>query len=175
MSDKLIHLKWVLVDQIADLTIATAAIRNHTSCSEFDPMSQYTTTYFRMCSTSLIITLSKLFEALRHYGKEINSFPEPIRSNLISLRCDIENKKIFKFRSKYAAHVIDDDTKTPISLAEGERRYKDIVGETIGDLLDFCDWICPADYQEKPECVISVVTKTRDHCLSVVGSCTHRP
>ncbi|MCE0974750.1 hypothetical protein [Pseudomonas putida] len=175
MNEKLNHLKWILTDQIMDLTIATTAIREHITASNFDPASQKTISYFRMCSTSLIVSLSKLWEALKHYGKEINSFPEPLKLSCRALKSEIERRKIYQFRSKYAAHIIDDKTKQPLSFKEGEKRYSAIVGTTIGDLIGFCDWIIPEEYSRKPESVMHTVLATRDYCLSIVGSSTERP
>jgi hypothetical protein len=176
MNKRLIHLKWVLVDQIVDLTTATCAIRDHVAImnTAAAPSSNWSVCYFRMCSTSLLIALAKLWEALNHYGKEINDFPDEIRSACIALKKEIENRKIYQFRSKYAAHIIDKDTHEPISLAEGDKRYKEIVGEDVRDLLNFCDWIYPQEVQANIA-VITVVTKARDHCLSLVGHCNERP
>lgn len=176
MNKRLTHLKWILVDQIVDLTTATCAIRDHIAImnSESAPSPQWSICYFRMCSTSLIISLSKLWEALNHYGKEINNFPTELRASCISLKQEIEKRKIYQFRSKYAAHIIDDETKEPLSLTEGDKRYKEIVGEEVSDLLKFCEWICP---QSEPtnSSVVAVVTQARDHCLSIVGHCSERP
>ncbi|MFT7404292.1 hypothetical protein [Zhongshania sp.] len=175
MNEKLNHLKWVLVDQIVDLTIATTAIRDHIDAPNFQPESQKSIAYFRMCSNSLIVSLSKLWEALDHYGKEINEFPEELKINCRALKSEIERKKIYQFRSKYAAHIIDKDTKKPISLVEGEKRYSSIVGENIGDLINFCDWIIPENYNKNPKSVMNTVERTRDYCLSIVGSSAERP
>ena len=175
MSEKLNHLKWVLVDQIVDLTIATTAIREHLEGKDFDPTSQKTISYFRMCTTSLIVSLSKLWEALNHYGKEINSFPEDVKSSCRRLKAEIECRKIYQFRSKYAAHIIDDETKKPLSLKEGEKRYSAIVGSTIGEMVAFCDWVAPKNFSSEASSVIYTVVKTRDYCLSVVGSSAERP
>jgi hypothetical protein len=97
MNEKLNHLKWVLVDQIVDLTIATTAIRDHIDAPNFQPESQKSIAYFRMCSNSLIVSLSKLWEALDHYGKEINEFPEELKINCRALKSEIERIKSINF------------------------------------------------------------------------------
>lgn len=175
MRERLEHFKWVLVDQVSDLTIATIAIRNHIASDKFDPHSQHTLSYFRMCTSSLIISLSKLSEVIKHYGKEINGFPRETRVALIKLKQEIEKKKIYQFRSKYAAHVIDKATNMPLSLAEGERRYKEIVGKDTSEIVSFCDWICPENYAQNSSSVISVILETRDHIVSIVGGDARRP
>ena len=175
MNEKINHLKWVLVDQIVDLTIATTAIREHFAGQDFDPSSQKTISYFRMCTTSLIVSLSKLWEALNHYGKEVNSFPDEVKLSCRRLKAEIESRKIYQFRSKYAAHIIDDETKQPLSLIEGEKRYSAIIGSTIGELIAFCDWIVPKNFNGETGSVMHTVVTTRDYCLSVVGSSAERP
>ena len=175
MNEKLNHLKWILVDQIIDLTIATTAIREHLASNSFDPTSHKTAAYFRMCTTSLIVSLSKLWEALNHYGKETNSFPEDVKLSCRTLKAEIERRKIYQFRSKYAAHIIDDETKKPLSLIEGEKRYSAIVGTSIGELVAFCEWVVPEQHGDTTDSVMHTVPKTRDHCLSIVGSSAERP
>lgn len=177
MNARLIHLKWVLVDQIVDLATATSAIRDHIEVmkKESAPSEKWSICYFRMCSTFLIVSLAKLWEALEHYGNEIRQFPNGISSECTALKKEIERKKIYQFRSKYAAHIINKKTKMPISLSEGERRYKEIVGDNIDDILDFCNWIYPENNSSESVSVMSTVIKARDHCLSIVGPCDERP
>lgn len=177
MNDRIRHLKWVLVDQISDLTTGTSAIREHieTMNRENPPSEQWSICYFRMCTTFLIVSLSKLWEVMNHYGKEISEFPVDVRTDCISLKKEIERRKIYQFRSKYAAHIIDKDTNMPLSLSEGVKRYNEIVGEDVAALVAFCDWICPETYPGPSASVMLTVTRTRDHCLSVVGPCTERP
>ena len=174
-TERLVHLKWVLVDQILDLATATEAIREHLEKMESSSAlnKEWTICYLRMCTTFLIVSLAKLWEAFDHYSPEIGQFPADLRNECNELKKEIgERRKIYQFRSKYAAHIIDKQTKKPISSSEGERRYKDIVGETVEDIVKFCDWINPAT--EQPS-VISTVTKARNHCLSIVGRCHARP
>jgi hypothetical protein len=177
MDDRIRHLKWVLVDQISDLATGTGAIRSHVEmmCSKRPPAEQWSICYFRMCTTFLIVSLAKLWEALNYYGKEINDFPSDLRGNCISLKTEIERRKIYQFRSKYAAHVIDKDTNTPLSFAAGEKRYNEIVGTDVASLLTFCDWIFPEMNHDLESSVMSTVTDARDHCLSLVGPCAERP
>jgi len=176
MTHRLIHLKWVLVDQISDLTTATQAIRNRAkTINSSEPIDAESTAYFRMCTTFSIITLAKLWEALDHYSIEIKDFPPALKEECSSLRKIIEKKKIYQFRSKYAAHIIDKSKKEPISLSEGIRRHHEIAGESLGDILDYCDWIYSENQSSESQSVLSTVIEARDHCLSAVGKCTKRP
>ena len=177
MDERIRYLKWLLVDQIVDLTTATTAIRDHVSLMQEDgaPTAKWSVCYFRMCTTSLIVTLSKLWETLDHFGADIRQFPEDVKDACASVRAEIERRKIYQFRSKYAAHIIDKDTKKPLSLAEGDRRYREIVGEDVSDLIALCDWINPQGSPMPRTSVMYAVVRTRDHCLDVVGTDTDRP
>lgn len=177
MNERIRHLKWILVDQISDLATGTGAIRAHieTMSTEHPPSEQWSICYFRMCSTFLIVSLSKLWEALNHYGKEISEFPVELRTDCVSLKKEIERRKIYQFRSKYAAHIIDNNTNMPLSLSDGAKRYNEIVGEDVAALVAFCDWIFPETDSGLSTSVILTVTRTRDHCLSLIGPCTERP
>ena len=170
MNVKINHLKWILVDQIVDLTTATTAIKEHIAEQGFNPANEKSIYYFRMCMTSLIVSLSKLWEALDHYNQEINTFPEEVKLNCRALKVEIERRKIYKFRSKYAVHIIDKETKKPLSLKEGEQRYFAIAGRSLGELIDFCEWIAPKDLCGAKSSVMHAVVTTRDYCMSVVGS-----
>lgn len=177
MDGRIRHLKWLLVDQIVDLTTATTAIRDHISMMQKDdaPSVKWSVAYFRMCSTSLIISLSKLWETLDHYHADIRKFPADITEACASVRREIERRKIYQFRSKYAAHIIDRDTKKPLSLTEGEKRYREIVGDDVRDLIALCDWINPEVSPLPKTSVMYAVVRTRDHCLEIVGSDVDRP
>ena len=176
MSERIKHFKWVLTDLIYDLTVPTEVFRVYVHKESFSPDNLIHAGVLRMTSNALIINLAKLWEVIRHYGCEINSFPEKIKQGCNLVKREIEDKKIYQFRSKYAAHIIDKDTNTPLSLSEGKRRYEAIVGTTIGDMNDFCNWVCPENYaSHQGGSVVKVVTELRDHCLSIVGSCNERP
>lgn len=177
MNERIRHLKWLLVDQIVDLTTATVAIRDHIEVmqGENPPSTKWSVCYFRMCTTFLIVSLSKLWEALDHYGADIRQFPTEERDACAAVRAEIERRKIYQFRSKYAAHIIDNTTKKPLSLAEGDKRYREIVGDDVSDLIALCDWINPQATPVPKTSVMYAVIRTRDYCLEVVGSDTERP
>ena len=176
MNERIEHFKWVLADLIYDLTVPAEVFREYVHKDNFSPDNLIHAGVLRMTSNALIMSLARLWEVIRYYGQEINSFPENIKQGCNLVKKEIEDKKIYQFRSKYAAHVIDKDTKKPLSLSEGKRRYEIIVGTTIGDMNDFCSWICPENYASHQEySVVKVVTDLRDHCLSIVGSSDERP
>ena len=77
----------------------------------------------------------------------------------------IESKKIYDFRSKYVAHVIDEDTGRPLNLNELE----DYIGAIFGqDETSFIRWV---NDQKNifPTTVVSVLEKTRDEMMRENG------
>ncbi|QCT98424.1 hypothetical protein FEV13_16665 [Stutzerimonas degradans] len=173
MDERLNSLKWCFVDLIVDICTAVRAIREKITSPEFDQTDKYTQFYLRMCITSLILSLSKLDEVLKHYGKEINFLPIQIKDNLRLIKKEIERRKIYQFRSKYSAHVINTDTRTPLSLKEGEERYDSIIGSDIALILDFCDWLNPNPTSDSS--VVSAIVAARDYLKYNLGADGERP
>ena len=170
MNERLNFLKWALCDLIVDLTINTEVLRDAVSRQDFSPEKPRDHALIRMVCSSLTVNLSKLWEALNHFGKEVNALDEPLRGKCIEVKKEIENRKIYKFRSKYAAHLIDNDTNLPLSLVEGEKRITAIFGSTIGELNSFCEWVCPSPGKVDPNSVTSVLCELRDYCRGEVGT-----
>mgnify|MGYP005988121617 CR=1 FL=1 len=141
MTERIDSIRWVLVDLIYDFCGAAEIYRDYSSRESFNPYDdmEYLSA-IRVCQTSAIIGLSRLWELLNGFGKEVNDTPEPMRSKLIQLRTEIEKRKIYQFRSKYIGHVFDDDTKSPIKIQDGYPRLMNIVGS---DWESFYNWIFP--------------------------------
>ena len=174
-NDKIVELKWIFVDQISDLVIASLSIRERIEIisrrlesNSNTVLTENDDAYFRMCATFLILTLAKLEEALKCYANVIKDFPPQLREKCTDLRKCITDKGIRGFRNTYAAHVQDEKTKKILSASEGELMFNKIIGNNIGDYFIFSNWI----YTEtsKDISVVSTITEARDHCLSLVGS-----
>ncbi|WP_439502928.1 hypothetical protein [Methylophaga sp.] len=165
------HLKWVLVDLIVDLATTSKLFREIKSREGFDPFSnQYHLGLCRLCNSSAIIALSRLWEALDGYNKEIKDFPAELFQRARSIKQEIEKKKVYQFRSKYTAHLFDKDTKEPLNLEEGYRRLTEIVGNDMVELEEFYEWLCPENIDEAPcDSVAAVVTDLRDYCSELIG------
>jgi len=170
MNERLNFLKWALCDLIVDLTINTEVFRDAVQRTGFDPNLPKDQALMRMVCSALVVNLSKLSEALGYLGKDINFLEEPLRSQCISVKQEIESRKIYQFRNKYAAHLLDNKTKLPLSLMEGERRLTAIFGSTIGELNDFCDWVCPPAGEANKNSVTSVLCDLRDYCRQKGGN-----
>lgn len=138
---------------------------------EIDPgnTTNETIWFLRMCAMSMLASLAKLWEALDHYNKEINSFPEAIKLDLRKLKSEIETRKIYAYRKKYGAHIIDKSTGNPISLADGVALYEHIIGKILQDHLNFCEWVYPAKFPSLNFNVMQCVIGARDHCIRMVS------
>jgi hypothetical protein len=178
MSERLIDMKWLLVDQIQDLTTGSKFLRERIlDIDGSKPLPNETIWFIRMCNMFLINSMAKVFEITKEYGKEIQQFSPDIKDKLVSLRAEIESKKIYQYRSKYGSHIIDDNTGRALSLADGEVLLSKIIGKTLQENLDFCDWICPQNLSQvqTTECVMKKIIEIRDYLISIVGSGGKRP
>ena|SRR5690554_6486100 len=174
MNSKINYMKWILVDQIYDLTAPIKIMREFVAQEGFDPSSKNSMAVFRLCNHALIITLSKLYELLTKYKDIVNAFPEEISIPCTQIRKSIESKDIYGFRNKYAAHLFDKNTKEPISIKAGQERLAKILGENIEEMLSFYNWIDPIDRSDQTG-VLPVLQKTLEHCKSVLGPGWERP
>lgn len=79
MNTRINHIKWLLVDQIYDLTTPVTQMREKLSDPEFNVNSKEALGLFRLYNHAIIISLFKLHEILKVYGKEINTFPDIVK------------------------------------------------------------------------------------------------
>ena len=172
--ERINELKWALTDQVMDLTTATEVFRDYLKSSSFDPERSKGEGVIRMCAGYAILNLAKLWETLIHYGKEINDLPESLKAECHALKKDLEDKKVYQFRSKYLAHPKDKDIGKPAKATDLQHRLESITGKTIGDFIDFCHWICPASEEPKEGSVVGIVVEVREYCRSLTGP-TSRP
>ena len=134
---------WVLADLIIDLG-AVSNFYNECNKSEgFDPFkNKYHLGKIRMCHTNAVVGLSKLNEALVGYAHELKACcSKELVSKTWQYTQIIQDKKIYEFRSKYAAHVFDKKTGAPLDLQSGYERLTNIVGSTAEEVQSFYNWI----------------------------------
>jgi hypothetical protein len=168
VSKRIEEIRWVLVDLIYDFCGSAEIYREYSRKKDFDPHNDMRSlAIVRVCQTSAIIGLSKYWELTNGYGKEINLMPESLRSKIIALKVEIENKKIYQFRSKYIGHVFDDDTRAPINLSDGDPRLEKIVG-TGWD--QFYEWVFPGPEADLSNSVVGCITEFRDYCNGILGA-----
>ena len=113
----------------------------------------------RMSHFQTLLGLSKFMEFYKAYHNLIAPECRTPCKNIIKI---IESKRIYDFRSKYVAHVIDDDTGCPLDLNKLEKYIEGIFGE---DETNFIRWV--NDQKNVfPTTVVSVLEKTRDEIMN---------
>ncbi len=116
----------------------------------------------RMSHSHTLLGLSKLIEFYKAYNSLI---PPACRIPCKNMMKIIESKKIYDFRSKYVAHVIDEDTGRLLNLNELEDYIDAIFGQ---DEMNFFKWV--NDQKNVfPTTVVSVLEKTRDEMMKENG------
>ena len=153
------ELTWLLCDQIYDLTISRAVFLDYFENGNYDLANKKYETITRMTVSYAILSLSKLWETLDHYGSEVNLLPEPLRQKCVDLYSKLESLNVFQFRSIHIAHVIDKETKSPIDLEMGKINLAKIIGNDMNELLSFFDWLCPPQKNS----VVSIVEELRNY------------
>lgn len=88
---------------------------------------------------------------------------------------DVKHKKILLFRNKHAAHIIDNDTGAPISLAQGEKLLVSITGKDNSECLKFYDWVYPKGGAADEGCVVNTVAALSNFCKGLPGGALKRP
>jgi len=141
--EKVDQFRWVLMDLIIDLGSVSKFYSECHDTSDFEPSkNNYHLGKIRMCHMSAIVALSKLGEALVGYADELKACcTEELVTKTWQHKKVIEDKKVYEFRSKYAAHVFDKETKKPLDLKAGYDRLIKIVGGTPEELQSFYNWI----------------------------------
>jgi len=141
--EKINQFSWVLTDLIIDLGTVSKFYNECYEDHDFEPFkNKYHLGKLRMCHMSAIVALSKLSEALVGYADELKACcPNELVKKTWQHKKVIEDKKIFAFRSKYAAHIFDDDIKKPLSLQSGYDRFTNIVGNNLEENQEFYNWI----------------------------------
>jgi hypothetical protein len=109
----------------------------------------------RMCHSQTLLGLSKFLEFYDAYHDLI---PTECKEHCKNIKKGIEAKKIYDFRSKYVAHLIDKSTGRPLDPDQLDHYVRNIFGD---DERHFILWV--NDQKKKfPETVVSVLERTRD-------------
>ncbi|MFL1516851.1 hypothetical protein [Pseudomonas prosekii] len=168
------YVKWLLVDAMMDLVAAVDMARE--TIAKFDPGAPSKAIgRLRVCNHSIIISLSKLTEIKEGYSRFFKALPPDVTANFYRDVAVIESKNIYLFRNKHAAHILDRDTKAPISLVRGDELLSTITGKDNSECLSFYDWVYPESWAIENECVVSTVVAMRDYCKGLPGGELERP
>lgn len=170
------HIKWLLNELILDLASAVKmgreAIQTHNKAqlNIYDIMGR-----LRVCNHSIILSLFKAHEIRIKYSRFLSTLPPSKTEDFIKTAAQIDNNGICKFRNKHAAHIIDKETKKPVSLAKGTELLEKITGHENSKLIEFYDWISPVDWSEEKPCIITTLHRLREYCKSLPGGDLERP
>lgn len=157
------YVKWLLTDAMMDLVAAVGMARETIDDLDPDKLSR-AIARLRVCNHSIIISLTKLTEIKKAYSKFLNGLPSEVTADFYQVVNDVRRKKIHLFRNKHAAHIIDNDTNAPISLAKGEKLLASITGKDNSECLRFYDWVYPEGSAADEECVVNTVVALSDFC-----------
>lgn len=177
MRDEVDEIKWLLVDQIYDLCAPINLMRGFITSKNFDPSTHQSLSIFRLCNHGLIISLFKLHEIIKNYGKAIESMPSEVKTPFREINKIILAKEIPQFRSKYVAHIFEkskDEVSKPLSIERGRELLSKIVGGSIGEMLMFYEWVYPESYDENGDSVVAIVQRVRNYCLFMSSSTESR-
>jgi len=113
-------------------------------------------TFFRMCISYLVITLSKWGE---FYDCYLQVIPKDLQGSCKKLKKSIENRGITYFRNKIVGHIWDDKLKRPLTMLEVHRSLLKIYGD---DPEKFIQWVNNSQSNIYPDTVVGIVEHVRD-------------
>lgn len=159
------EIKWLLLDQMADLTAAVCMGRDFlTGYSEGKLTLIQIMTRLRICNHSLILSLYKVWEIRDKYNQHLYSLNKAHVDPLFKYAKEIEKRNINKFRGRYAAHIWDLKDK-PISLVEAQILLDTITGENNSKVQEFYDWI----WLDGEPCVVNALHQLIDYLKTIPG------
>ena len=113
----------------------------------------------RMCLFQIILALNKYME---FYGNYKDTIPAKFQDESRSLFQKIKQKEINKFRNKFVGHIINNDTKRPLSKEEYDHFANKILGKNPEAFLK---WIYDAGNNSFPNTVVAIVETMRDEIM----------
>lgn len=161
--NRMVSAKWIFNDMIQELTVASKLIRNEISSGDGRLRELESKTLIKIGINCIAINLFKLDEVFRRYSDIFGFFSDDDQDKIRFLRKEIRKRKIIDLRNKYIGHIHDNKTSSTLSLDKGNDFIKEMIGENIGDLSKFCDWVCNFNSND---CIVSFVTALRDKLIA---------
>ncbi|QNH01469.1 hypothetical protein [Pseudomonas sediminis] len=159
------QIKWLLIDQMTDLTAAVCMGRELIAAYNEKKLTQpQITARLRVCNHSLILSLYKVWEIKDKYNRHLYGLDETYVGPLFKYAKEIDKKNINKFRGRYAAHIWDLKDK-PISLNEAKELLETITGVDNSKVQEFYDWI----WNDGEPCVVSALFDLIEHLKTMPG------
>ena len=110
----------------------------------------------RMAISHLVVSLAKWTEFYRRYRAIL---PADLCDVCLALHDQIITRGIIDFRNRVVGHLIDDDTKRPLTSREIDERLERIIA---GDREDFLRWINNPAANTFPHSVVAITEHVRD-------------
>lgn len=159
------EIKWLLIDQMVDLTSAVALGREVLTRYQAGAYTlEQVVGRLRVCSHGVILSLFKLNEVRVKYSRHLNSLDKQMVQPLYDCAKEIKRRKIDVFRSRHAAHIWDQDDK-PISLVEGAALLQEIMGADNSQIHSFYDWV----WKDGEPCVVQMINTLINYLKTTPG------
>lgn len=165
---RLTDLIWVLTDIKVDLEAAVYFFNRVVIDGGLDKASLVGPN--RVCFHTIVLQMCRFLEATNHYGKLVRTIlPKELFDTVNAIKSRLESRGYYRYRSRYLAHVISDQTKRPMLYRDAVPALKIIVGyEDNDDLREktiaYCNWI----HSDDENCVV----KTIGACITEIMKCT---
>lgn len=117
----------------------------------------------RMAISHLVVSLAKWAEFYRHYRAIL---PADVRDACLALHDQIIARGIIDFRNTVIGHILDDDTKRPLTSREIDERLERVI---TGNREDFLRWINNPVANTFPHSVVAITEHVRDRLRREYG------
>ncbi|HET8942796.1 MAG TPA: hypothetical protein VFN13_12505 [Rudaea sp.] len=163
----------IIAEQIGNIKAAIFTMDEaHTSAQQHKLHFQMFQQVFRMCFCWLILTAAKVEELWRSYGILATPYAkERMRGALKK----ISARGLTDMRNSAIAHVLDRDTRKPVTPEQIEEMIKTV---SKGNLLTFIHWLRHPDDQRQKRSVERCVCFARtscEHSRMPASQCRSRP
>ncbi|EJY0885057.1 hypothetical protein V5H21_17220 [Vibrio cholerae] len=137
MASRFEELQWLLIDIVTDLLAPSQVFVEEVASELYMPIN-------RMCLSQIVISLCRFDEVYCHYGLEFKQLPDHLLVKIRNIKKEIENRKMYSFRSTYIGHAFKKGSsqKTPLTSAEIQSGLNQVIDN---DQVAFFDWIFPLD------------------------------
>ncbi len=142
---------------IADFVAGTIVFIDYRERCKLEKLSEIQLSAVeRMCFSHLALSLFKLLEFWDRYHQLL---PERHHGELKELNKKIRKKGIKNFRDKVSGHILDKESKKPLTPSEIMNLLEGLIGEHADTFLN---WINNPSNNTYPNTVVSIVETIRD-------------
>lgn len=159
------QVKWLLIDQMVDLTAAVCMGREVLNAFRDERFTlKQAMCRLRVCNHSLILSLYKVWEVRKHYNQYLRTLDREYIDPIFEYAKEIDRRNINKFRGRYAAHIWDLNKK-PISLVEAQVLLDTITGDQNEKVEEFYNWI----WLDESPCIVTAIDRAVGYLRTLPG------